>query len=74
MKHVDVIAIALLLAGAALYSEVRNLSLVEAAPIQRVALARTIQRAVRCGSVEAHRAVQAAEASAAAHSRIVVVE
>jgi hypothetical protein len=74
MKHVDVIAIALLLAGAALYSQVRNLSVIQVAPMQRVALARTIQRAVQCGSVRAQRAIQAAHASAAAHSRIVVVE
>ena len=48
VKHVDVIAIALLLGGAALYSEARNLSLIEVVPNQRIALSQAVQRVFRC--------------------------
>ncbi len=47
-KHVDVIAIALLLGGAALYTEARNLSLLEVIPNQRIAFSQAVQRAFRC--------------------------
>jgi len=51
-KHVDLIAIALLLGAAALYTGARQLSLIEVIPYKRIALSRTVlqrvQRAVSC--------------------------
>jgi hypothetical protein len=74
IKHVDVIAIALLLGGAALYSQARNLSLIRVVPTQRSAIAQTIQRAMRCShTVRVQRAASAAQTSAAsAHAGVVI--
>ena len=47
-KHVDVIAIVLLLGGAALYTGARNLALIELVPGKRIALTQAVQRAIRC--------------------------
>ena len=47
-KHVDVIAIVLLLGGAALYTGARNLALIEVVPGSRIALTQAVQRAIRC--------------------------
>ena len=59
-KYVDVIAIGVLLGGAALYSGARHLSLIEVVPNKRIALSETIQRAMRCShSVRAQRASRA---------------
>jgi hypothetical protein len=59
-KHVDVIAIGLLLGGAALYSEARNLSLIEVVPNKRIALSEAVQRAMTCSrSARAQRASRA---------------
>jgi hypothetical protein len=74
IKHVDVIAIALLLAGVALYSEARNLSLIRVVPNQRIAFAEKIERAMRCSrSVRVQAAPRAVQAPAAvAHSTVVI--
>jgi hypothetical protein len=48
IKHVDVIAIALLLGAAALYTEARNLSVLQVVPYKRIELSQTFQRAFRC--------------------------
>lgn len=47
-KNVDLIAVALLLGGAALYSGARNLALIEVIPHQRLVLSQAVQRAMRC--------------------------
>ena len=47
-KHVDVIAIGLLLGGAALYTGARNLALIDVIPNQRVALSAAVHRVFRC--------------------------
>jgi hypothetical protein len=48
IKHIDVIAIGALLCGIALYSQARDSSILQVIPQKRIALAQTIQRAVRC--------------------------
>jgi hypothetical protein len=48
IKHIDVIAIGALLCGIALYSGARDSSILQVIPQKRIALAETIQRAVRC--------------------------
>jgi len=73
IKHVDVIAIALLLGGAALYSEVRSLSLTHVVPVQRIALATTIRQAMRCTHVRVQRTICPQQTSAApARSTLVI--
>lgn len=47
-KHVDLIAIGLLLGGAALYTGARDVARIQIAPYTRTALSQTIQRAMRC--------------------------
>jgi hypothetical protein len=48
IKHIDLIAIGALLCGIALYSQARDSSILQVIPQKRIALAQTIQRAVRC--------------------------
>jgi hypothetical protein len=48
IKHIDLIAIGALLCGIALYSQARDSSILQVIPQKRVALAQTIQRAMRC--------------------------
>jgi hypothetical protein len=48
IKHVDVIAIALLLGAAALYSGARNLAVVHVNSYQRIALSQAVHRAFKC--------------------------
>jgi hypothetical protein len=48
MKHIDVIAIAALLAGAALYSEARETALFHIQSYKTAAFSQVIQRAMRC--------------------------
>ena len=55
-KHVDVIAIALLLGGAALYSGARQLALVEVVPYKRMVLSQAVMQRV-------HRAISCSRSS-----------
>jgi hypothetical protein len=48
IKHIDLIAIAALLCGIALYSQARDSSILQVIPQKRVELAQVIQRAVKC--------------------------
>lgn len=48
IKHIDVIAIGALLCGIALYSQARDSSILQVIPQKRIALAHTVQRALRC--------------------------
>lgn len=48
IKHIDLIAIGALLCGIALYSQARDSSILQVIPQKRIALAQTIQRAMRC--------------------------
>jgi hypothetical protein len=58
-KHVDFIAIALLLGGAAVYSEARNVTLLEAVHVKGAVVSQAIERAVKCPrSVRALRAIR----------------
>ncbi|MBV9762897.1 MAG: hypothetical protein JO340_20220 [Acidobacteriaceae bacterium] len=47
-KHVDLIAIGLLLGGAAFYSGVRRAPLLEAVPAKGIAISQAIHRAMKC--------------------------
>ena len=47
-KHVDLIAVGLLLGGVALYSEARNLALIHVVPDKRIEISQVIQRAMTC--------------------------
>jgi hypothetical protein len=63
-KHIDVIAILVLLGGAALYTGTRELALSQLRSYKAVAFSQVIQRAMRCNgaaravrSVNVHRAI-----------------
>ena len=47
-KNIDLIAITVLLAGVALYSEARRVSVIEVVPHQRIALSQAVRRAFQC--------------------------
>jgi hypothetical protein len=58
IKHVDIVAVAVLLAGAALYSEARQVAVVRISPYDGVKISQVLQRAMRCSrSAKATRAV-----------------
>lgn len=73
IKHVDVIAIALLLGAAAIYSEARTFAVVHVNSYQRIALSQTIQRAFKCSrSARAQSASGIARALAVPAPRVTI--
>jgi hypothetical protein len=63
-KHIDLVAIAVLLGGAALYTGTRELALTQVRPDKAVAFSQVIQRAMRCSrsaraarSINVHRTI-----------------
>lgn len=60
-KHVDILAIGLLLGGAALYSGARNVMLLDTVHAKSAVVSQAIERAVKCPrSVRALRAIRVA--------------
>jgi hypothetical protein len=48
IKHIDLLAIAVLLCGIALYSQARDSAILQVIPNKRIALTQAVQRAMRC--------------------------